>query len=1175
MYRGCGFVHLHNHTEYSLLDGAARIKDLVQRAKELDMPALAISDHGVMYGVLTFYKACQKEGIKPIIGCEVYVAQRTRFDKQPRLDDASYHLLLLVENNEGYANLCKLISQAYLEGFYYRPRVDKELLRQYSKGLICLSACLAGEVLQQLLAGDETTARKTILEYQDIFGKENYYIELQNHGLDEQMRTNPLLYKLAKELGAAVVATNDLHYVKKEDSDAHDILLCVQTGKTKDDPNRMSFSTNEFYLKSKQEMELALGEYPEALGNTLVIAERCNMNFDLGNLYLPNYRVPEGHTLFTYLAELCHKGLQERYDFVTQELKERLEYELDVIKKMDYPGYFLITWDMINYARSQGIFVGPGRGSAAGSLVAYTLGITNIDPIRYGLIFERFLNPERISMPDIDTDYCYVRRGEVIDYLVGKYGADKVGQIITFGTMKAKAAIKDVGRVLGMPYADVDKVAKLVPETLGITLSEALASSLEFGELYESDEKVHRLVDYALALEGIPRHASTHAAGVVIAKEPIQNYMPVQKLGEGIVTTQFEKDQVEEQGLLKMDLLGLRTLTVIGDALKNIKLSQRLDVDIDKIPLDDAKTFAMLGAGETIGVFQLESDGMRKYLRGLKPERIEDIVAMVALYRPGPLEGGMVEDFISRKHGQTKVEYLHPMLEPILAETYGVMVYQEQVMQTASTMAGFSMGESDELRRAMGKKKAEVLEKQRENFLAGAKRKNVQPKLANDIFDLMYKFAGYGFNKSHSAAYAIITYQTAWLRANYPVEFMAAILTSIMDTMDKIPKYLEECRQMGITILPPDINESQDNFTVTGNQIRFGLAAIKNVGREAVTEIIADREANGAFTSLNNLCERLTLNRRMLESLIKGGALDCFGAKRSQLLAVLEEVLVLNRQASKAKDSQQMSLFDFGMAEGPLVEINLPVMEELSHIELLAMEKEMIGFFISGHPLDQYETLIKQVSARSVVSLAEEMPNTTVKVVGIIGQVQKRLTKNGDAMAIFVLEDKESTIRCVAFPKAYEEARLQITDGQVVLLTARTKLDGDNVQLIIENVYGMDDVQLLDVPAGQEAPKRPNNDNARHYNGYNNNGYNNGRNGKDKEEKNAATNTAKLYLRLPTSGFTKEVKEIAADFAGGVDLVLYFEDLQRYQKNPVAQVSLAVIDVLKEKWGEENVFLKI
>lgn len=1168
------FVHLHNHSEYSLLDGAARIKELVAKSADLGMPAVAVTDHGNMFGVLKLYEECKKvskereaqglPGIKPIIGCEFYVAPRSRFLKEGKEDKSTYHLVLLAENQQGYRNLCKLNAVAYLEGFYYKPRIDREILRQHSEGLICLSACLAGEVIQSLLENDMEAAYAIAQDYLEIFDRDHYFIELQDHGLDEQRLTNPQLIKLANDLNIGLVCTNDCHYINREDAEWHDMLLCVQTGRLRSDPLRMRFPNSEFYLKSPEEMQLLFGEYPEALANTVRIAERCQVNLDKHDqVDLPVVQVPEGYDLETYLRYLCEEGIKKRYPEVTPELRERLEYELDIIISMRFPGYFLIVWDLINFCHQNGIRVGPGRGSAAGSLVAYSLGITNIDPIRYNLIFERFLNPERVSMPDIDTDFCVVRRGEVIDYLVEKYGEDKVGQIVTFGTMKSKLVVKDVGRALDIPIPEVNKLTKLIPDDLKMTLAKALKESAELKELYDNDERVRELWDISTKLEGMPRHTGTHAAGVVIAPAPVVDYMPCFKMGVNILTTQFEKEQVEEQGLVKMDILGLRNLTVIGDALKNIKQSRGLDIDIDNIPLDDQAVYEMLSAGDTDGVFQLESDGMRTYLRALKPERIEDIIAMVALYRPGPLEGGMVNDFIKRKHGETKVEYPHPMLEPVLAETYGVMVYQEQIMQVASTMAGFTLGQADELRRAMGKKKPEVLAAKRKDFLAGALQKGVSEKTANEVFDLMEFFSGYGFNKSHSAAYGIVTYQTAWLRCHYAAEYMAAILTSFMQSADKVTTYIEACRNAGLEILPPDINLSYTDFSVHDGKVRFGLAAIKNVGREIINQIIEERNANGEFTSLTDLCSRIALNKRILESLIRSGALDSLGGKRSQYLAVYEQALELGRRFAEQQASQQLSLFDFGLEQTQAVEVELPAIPELETMDLLRMEKESIGFYVSGHPLDAYTEKLRPIINHKLSEIPGLKDRSFLRIAGLVTQNQNRLTKKGDSMAIFTLEDKLTSVRCVCFPKAYVDARQYLVDGTPVLVNGRLQVEDEGrFSVIVEAVYGLEGMDFLEVPKGQELTNRPQEDDGRYPR-------------RRQAQQPAVKPHAIVYVRVPDESSLSDIRRLAKDKGGMLEVVPYYNDIRRYQRGLGLQVDNEVVDLYKVHFGEANVVVKV
>lgn len=1185
------FVHLHVHSEYSLLDGAARLKDLVASAARMGMPSLALTDHGVMYGVVDFYKLCQEQGIHPVVGCEVYVATRGRLNKTPHVDSSQYHLLLLAENDAGYRNLLQLVSRAYLEGFYYKPRIDKELLAEHSQGLIALSACLAGEIPTALMAGDRSKALEAAAAHREIFGRGNFFLELMDHGLPEQRPINAGLREISRELEIPLVATNDLHYVRREDASVQDVLLCIQTGKTLKEENRMRFQSQEFYLKSAAEMAAVFPDEPEALRRTLEIAERCQVNFDFNHLYLPEFHVPRGENLDSYLVRLCLDGMNRRYpQGAPQAARERLDYELSVLRQMGFASYFLIVQDFVNWSRQQGILVGPGRGSAAGSLVSYVLGITDLDPLKYGLLFERFLNPERITMPDIDIDFCYERRSEVIDYVVGKYGADHVAQIITFGTMMARGAIRDVGRVLNMPLAEVDRIAKLVPEELGITLDRALETSPELRQVYEESPEAKQLLDLARAIEGMPRHASTHAAGVVITREPLTHYLPLQRTGD-VVTTQFPKETVEQIGLLKMDLLGLRTLTVIGDALRIIKEIQGIGIDLDRIPLDDRPTYDLLGTGETVGVFQLESSGMRHLLRNMRPQRFEDLIALVALYRPGPLKSGMVDDFISRKNGQTKVEYQHPVLESILSETYGVILYQEQVMQISCDLAGFSMAQADSLRRAMGKKKPEVIANMREAFVAGAGGHGVDARTAKSIFDLMENFAGYGFNKcltgdtrivnaegqikrikeiyesksfgtvitlnerfklgegkitgvyengvrdvyelrtrtgrairatanhkflsfegwkplkllnpgdylavpadkkdkkgfrretlqlaadylpsaaparlaysdvlwdeivsiehagqemtydltvdgthnfvandiivhnSHSAAYALIAYQTAYLKANHPVALLAAMLTSVKGNSDKVSYYIQECKRLGIEILPPDVNESLTDFTVIdGNRIRFGLGAVKNVGEGAVAAIIEARRRGGRFRSLDDFCQRVDLrqvNKRVVESLILCGAFDSLQARRSQLVAVLDECMETaqaNRRDQNAQAHGQVSLFD--LLDEPatgLVQRSLPAIPEYPPRELLAHEKEVLGFYVSGHPLAGSEEMLTGRATLSIAELPQCRDGDRVTVGGIVSGLKRGTTRRGDGKITFVVEDLTASVEVVFILKS-------------------------------------------------------------------------------------------------------------------------------------------------------------
>ena len=1054
------FVHLHVHSEYSLLDGAARLKDLVKSAAALGMSSLALTDHGVMYGVVEFYKLCREHGVRPILGCEVYVATRGRLDKTPHVDSSQHHLLLLAENEAGYRNLLKLVSAAHLEGFYYKPRVDQELLAEHSQGLIAMSACLAGEIPAALMAGDRKKAVEAAGVYQDIFGRGNFYLELMDHGLKEQQPVNAALRELSRELGIPLVATNDLHYVRREDASVQDALLCIQTGKTLKEENRMRFESQEFYLKSAAEMAAVFPDDPEALRQTLEIAERCHVDFDFNHLYLPEYQVPEGENLDSYLVKLCEEGMNRRFpEGITEVARERLDYELQVLRQMGFAGYFLIVQDFLNWARQQGIPVGPGRGSAAGSLVSYVLGITGLDPLRYGLIFERFLNPERISMPDIDIDLCYERRGEVIDYVVGKYGADHVSQIITFGTMMARGAIRDVGRVLNIPLAEVDRIAKLVPEELGISLDRALETSPELEQLYNEDAQVHQLVDLARALEGMPRHASTHAAGVVITRDPLTDYLPLQRTGDA-VTTQFPMETVEGIGLLKMDFLGLRTLTVISDTLRIIEETRHLRLDLDRLPLDDPATYAMLSAGETVGVFQLESSGMRHILRNMKPQRFEDLVPLVALYRPGPLKSGMVDDFISRMNGQTKVEYPHPVCESILSETYGVILYQEQVMQISSELAGFSMAKADTLRKAMGKKKPEVLAKMRESFVQGAVERQVNAKTAGSIFDLMENFAGYGFNKSHSAAYALIAYQTAYLKANHPVAMLAALLTSVRGNSDKVSYYIQECRRLNVEILPPDANESLTNFTVVGDdRIRFGLGAVKNVGEGAVAAIIEARKTGGAFRSLDDFCERVDLrqvNKRVVESLILCGAFDSLQVRRSQLMAVLDDCME-SAQASRrnqgAQANGQVSLFDLLDEPGKgYAGRSLPDIPEYAHRETLAYEKEMLGFYVSGHPLEGSQDILAGRTTLSMSELPQCKDGDRVTLGGIVSGLKRGATRRGDGKITFTIEDLGGSTEVVYIQRNNGKNFHPPQDDDVVLVTGRISQQEDNYRIFADDI---------------------------------------------------------------------------------------------------------------------------
>lgn len=1056
------FVHLHCHTEYSLLDGAGRVKSAVARAAELGMPALAITDHGVMYGVIDFYKAAQNAGIKPIIGCEVYVSPRTRHDRDPRRDSKQHHLVLLARNREGYKNLMELVSYGFSEGFYYKPRVDHELLKRYNRGLIALSACIAGEIPMALLEGRDEDARRILAFYQDTFGSENFFLELQDHGLAEQKTVNPLLVRLAKDTGTPLVVTNDLHYIRKEDAVPHDVLLCIQTGKTIDDENRMRFSTDEFYMKNAEEMTALFPELPESVDNTLQIARMCNVEFEFGKTYLPVYNIPAPYDDNGYLREICVRGAKKRYgEELPPHVSERLDYELKVIAQMGYASYFLIVWDFVNYAHENSILVGPGRGSAAGSLVAYSLGITNIDPLKYGLLFERFLNPERVSMPDIDIDFCYEKRERVIDYVVHKYGADSVAQIITFGTMAAKAAVRDVGRVLNFPYAEVDRIAKLIPAELNISIADALEKSPDLKAYYKQDDKVRKLIDLSMAVEGLPRHASTHAAGVVISEEPLVTHVPLQKSGEDGMVTQFPMGTLEELGLLKMDFLGLRTLTIMGEAVRLIKQSVGVDVDLANLPLDDGNTYNLLSQGDTSGVFQLESGGMRSILRELKPNVFEDIIAVVALYRPGPME--QIPTFIQSKHGVTPIHYLHADLEPILKETYGIMVYQEQIMQVASVMAGFSLGEADLLRRAIGKKKIDILNQQREVFVKGCVSKGHPQKMANELYDLIVKFASYGFNKSHAAAYALVAYQTAFLKANFPTQYMAAQLTGVMATTDKVAGYIADSKKMGIDVLPPDVNVSEANFTVTGDKvIRYGMAAVKNVGMGAIESILAARQEKGPFTSFKDFCSRVDLrscNKKVMENLIKSGAFDCLGANRNQLMAVLDATVSAAQTMNRERQNGQMCMFEIVDGETEDCEWvqlhdDYPDLPPPEPQERLFMEKEALGLYISGHPLEQFDEVLKLYADLAVLNELNELPDEKpVVAAGMISGCKPIITKAGKAMSFFTLEDLAGGAEVVVFPAVYEKAREFLENDRVVIVHGRlSKKDEEDAKIIADSI---------------------------------------------------------------------------------------------------------------------------
>ncbi|HWP97698.1 MAG TPA: DNA polymerase III subunit alpha [Syntrophomonadaceae bacterium] len=1052
-----GFVHLHTHTEYSLLDGACRIKNVIKRAVELEMPALAITDHGVLYGVIDFYRQAKKQGIKPIIGCEVYVAPRSRLDREAHVDDNLAHLVLLCKDQEGYKNLVQLVSRAYLEGFYYKPRVDRELLEQYHSGLIAMSACLAGEIPRRLMEGNFYEARQIALYYDKLFGRGNFYLELQDHGLEEDKKVCRELCALSEETGIPLVASNDFHYINRSDATVHDVLLCIQTGTVVNDEKRMRFSGSEFYMKSEEEMGQLFPQHPQAIRNTLEIARACNLEFTFGEFHLPAYDLPSGFSPEDYLARLARERFPSKYGEDDQVARERLEYELRVIKQMGFAGYFLIVQDLVNWAREHRVPVGPGRGSAAGSLVSYVLGITNIDPLRYGLLFERFLNPERVSMPDIDIDFCFEKRDQIIEYIIEKYGSDRVAQIITFGTMAARAAIRDVGRALDIPYGDVDRIAKMIPAELGVTIDRALEISSDLVQACERDYDTRRIIDLARAIEGMPRHASIHAAGVVIGKQDLSSLLPLQRTSDGHVVTQFTKEIVEDIGLLKMDILGLRTLTVIDRAVEIIEKTRGVSLDIDQMSLDDTDVYHLLSQGDTIGVFQLESDGMRRILCELKPNCFEDVIAVNALYRPGPLGSGMVEDFINCKQGRQEIEYLHPLLHDALKETYGVILYQEQVMKVASELADFTMGEADVLRRAMGKKKAAEIIAQRDKFVAGAGKHNIARDVASHIFDLMESFAGYGFNKSHAAAYALISYQTAYLKAHYPVEYMCAFLSSVIDNQDRVVFYLKECRRRGIKVLPPDINESFENFTVARDGIRFGLGAIKNVGYNTVSNIVSVRK-KGPFVSLFDFCRRIDLgqiNRRMMENTIVAGCFDSLGIARREALQIMDECLTLAAQIKQNESSQQLSLFGDSAA---LVVEPLPALTgEMEAGERLNREKEVLGFYVSGSPLDRFRDVVPLVSTWELAELQAEQDEHYVRVVGTVVNFNRRVSRKGDNYARFFLEDLSGRLEVLVFPAALRNNGAQIQPDQPLIVEGYLDFRDDNPKISLRKALPLPD----------------------------------------------------------------------------------------------------------------------
>ena len=1067
------FTHLHVHTEYSLLDGSSKIKELTARAKELGMDSMAITDHGVMYGVIDFYRAAREVGIKPILGCEVYVAPGSRFDRESGAgEDRYYHLVLLAENNTGYKNLMKIVSKGFVDGFYYKPRVDLELLTTYHEGIIALSACLAGEVQKYLVRGMYEEAKRSALRYHEIFGKDHFYLELQDHGMPEQKMVNQGLLRLSQDTGLELVATNDIHYTYAEDAKAHDILLCIQTGKKVTDEDRMRYEGGQYYCKSEEEMRKLFPYAQEAIDNTHKIAERCNVEIEFGVTKLPKYQVPEGFDSWTYLNYLCREGFKTRYPDDDGTLSRRLDYELGVIRTMGYVDYFLIVWDFINYARSQNIMVGPGRGSAAGSIVSYTLGITNIDPVRYNLLFERFLNPERVSMPDIDVDFCYERRQEVIDYVVRKYGKDQVVQIVTFGTLAAKGVVRDVGRVLDLPYAMCDSIAKMIPNDLGMTLDKALTANPDLKKLYNEDEQVKYLIDMSKRLEGLPRHTSMHAAGVVIGSRSIDEFVPLSRAADGTITTQFTMTTIEELGLLKMDFLGLRTLTVIQNAVRLAEKDYGIKLDMDHIDYNDKKVLESIGTGRTEGVFQLESGGMKSFMKELKPENLEDIIAGISLYRPGPMD--FIPRYLKGKNDKNSITYECPQLEPILSPTYGCIVYQEQVMQIVRDLAGYTMGRSDLVRRAMSKKKTAVMEKERQNFVYGNEKEGVKgciangidEKTADHIYDEMIDFAKYAFNKSHAAAYAVVSYQTAYLKYYYPKEFMAALMSSVMDNVSKFSEYILTCRRMmDIAILPPDINEGESGFSVSGDGIRYGLSAIKSVGRPVVDAILEERKKNGVFSSMEDFINRMTnkeVNRRTIENFIKSGAMDSLPGTRRQKIAVAPVLLDNKARERKNAWEGQMSLFDLvSEEEKKEYQVSFPDVGEYSKEELLAFEKDILGVYISGHPLDDYEGLWrKNITATAADFIVdEETEEAAVKdgmkaVVGglVAGKVVKT-TRSNQLMAFITLEDLMGSVEVIVFPKNYEADRDILTEDSKIFIKGRVSLGDEPVgKLVCEQV---------------------------------------------------------------------------------------------------------------------------
>ncbi len=1154
------FVHLHLHTEFSLLDGACRIKKLVERVKEMGQEAVAITDHGCMYGVIDFYRACKAAGVKPVIGCEVYVAPRgrTRFQKVHEFDSRYNHLVLLCRNEEGYRNLSYMVSKGYLEGFYIKPRIDLDLLREHTGGLIACSACMSGEISRLLLAGDYDQAKAVALEMRELFGEDGYYLELQDHGIPAQKQVNAQIVRLSQETGIPLIATNDAHYLRREDAETQDILMCIQTGKTLDEPGRMRFETREFFVKSEAEMAALFPEHPEAIENTAKIAQLCNVEFEFGKYHLPLFQLPEGWTDGeAYFRKLCLDGFAWRYPDQPPEYLKQLNYEMDMIRKMGFVDYFLIVSDFIGYAKGQGIPVGPGRGSAAGSMVAYCLNITDVDPMEYGLYFERFLNPERVSMPDIDIDFCPRRRQEVIDYVKRKYGEDHVAQIVTFGTMAARGSVRDVGRVMGVPYGEVDALAKLIPSgpgALHITLEESLKLSKQLKDAYDENPATKKLIDTAMAIEGMPRNTSTHAAGVVITRRPVVDYVPL-AANDGQPVTQYVMTTLEELGLLKMDFLGLRNLTVLDDAAKMVQKKEP-GFTIDAIPENDPATMAMLAEGKTSGVFQLESAGMTGVCVGLKPKNIEDICAVIALYRPGPMDS--IPKFLACAQDPAKVTYKDPSLVPILSGTYGCIVYQEQVIRIFQDLAGYSLGQADMVRRAMSKKKVKEIEKEREAFLHGDPARNIPGCVANGvpeeaaqaIYDEMYDFAEYAFNKSHSLVYAIVCYQTAWFKCHHPREYMAALLTSVLDSTEKVAEYIAECREMGIKLLPPDVNQSGADFTVVEEGIRFGLVALKGVGRSFIANLLSEREKNGPFADFMDFCDRLfdqDMNRRMVESLIKSGAFDTMGCRRSQLMQVYGQVLDGIAAARKRNVEGQLDLFGFGGGEeenAPLPNLVLPDLPEYTPQELMTMEKETTGLYLSGHPMDQYRELAKQLGAVTIGSILNDFQREDgpreyrdeqrVSIAGVISTYRTRTTRNNTLMAYVMLEDDTASMELICFSRTLNESGSFIRENAAILAAGKISArDDKEPQLMVDTIQPLNG---LEVSAGSGET---------------------------------------LYLRMPSreDPRLRKVRLALSFFPGEDQVVLYFEDCKK-RVGSRCEIHPALVDDLKERLGEENVVVK-